>query len=327
MARLEIDRNTLYKFFARETTPEEADIIGKWLDAAPANKEEFEKAYDAFMVEQLNMTDKERIADTGFFTGNGKPQVFSSRRISLYISGIAAALAIGSIAGWKLSDVSTVSKMEGMTLVSETEPGQRTTVELSDGSVINLNSGSRLEYQPVFLGKERRVKLTGEAVFEVSHDEKHPFIVETYACDVKVLGTRFDVIADSASGKFSTALLEGKVRILDKSERLIADLEPGSILCIEQGKITKSVIPDNENYLWTDGIISAARIPFDQIMERFSRCYGVNIVIGCKELPKTNYPYLKLRISDGIEHGFDVLRQSCDFTYRYDEISNTYYIN
>lgn len=53
------------------------------------------------------------------------------------------------------------------------------------------------------------MKLSGEAVFDVEHDEDRPFVVETFASDIRVLGTKFNVIADERHQRFSTALLPG----------------------------------------------------------------------------------------------------------------------
>ena len=58
------------------------------------------------------------------------------------------------------------------------------------------------------------MEIDGEARFEVVHDAKHPFIVRTYACDVEVLGTKFNnVVAEEENGLFSTALFEGRVAV------------------------------------------------------------------------------------------------------------------
>lgn len=76
--------------------------------------------------------------------------------------------------------------------VIEAPAGQHVRISLNDGSEVDLNSGSRLIYPSIFSGKERRVKLVGEARFDVSHNEKQPFIVETFAYDVRVLGTDFN---------------------------------------------------------------------------------------------------------------------------------------
>ena len=73
-----------------------------------------------------------------------------------------------------------------------------------------LNAQSRIVYPAIFPKGERRVQLSGEAIFNVAHNSECPFIVETFACDVEVLGTHFDVIANQAENRFSTALFSGR---------------------------------------------------------------------------------------------------------------------
>ncbi len=64
--------------------------------------------------------------------------------------------------------------------------------KLPDGSLAELNRASELVYSPDFTGKERRVKLSGEAFFEVQRDEKRPFIIEAGEAKVTVLARRAD---------------------------------------------------------------------------------------------------------------------------------------
>ena len=105
--------------------------------------------------------------------------------------------------------------------------GQRMQMTLADGSHVQLNAGTTLEYPVVFDRKARRVKLSGEALFEVTHDSSHPFIVETFATDIQVLGTKFNVLADSGSELFfehhrvGGYTLVWAERLLDSRHRLI----------------------------------------------------------------------------------------------------------
>ena len=65
----------------------------------------------------------------------------------------------------------------------EVPPGQYLSMRLEDGTNVWLSAGTRFEYPLVFAGRERRVKISGEAMFDVEHDADHPFVVETFACD------------------------------------------------------------------------------------------------------------------------------------------------
>lgn len=92
--------------------------------------------------------------------------------------------------------------------------GSMQTVELADGSVVELSSGSRLTYSN-FIGRdERRVELEGEAFFDVAHAER-PFIVETFNASVSVLGTRFNVRAwpKDAIPETAVAVASGRVAV------------------------------------------------------------------------------------------------------------------
>ena len=91
--------------------------------------------------------------------------------------------------------------VEESTMAFSNSPGQITTITLPDGTVVNLNADSRIEYPAVFYGDERRVRLEGEAIFDVVHDEEKPFVVETFRYDIKVLGTKFDVTAESGKDR------------------------------------------------------------------------------------------------------------------------------
>lgn len=320
---MKMDSHLIDRFFLRETTPGENEELAAWIEADPAHREEFNRAYDLFVVSQVLLGGK-TASDV-----RKRPER-SIRRFWGYaatVAAVAAALVAGVFFGRDHYSRPLLETIEGTTLVSETQPGLRTTVFLSDGTRVDLNSGSRISYPAIFHGGERRVRLEGEAMFDVTKDAEHPFIVETYVYDVKVLGTRFDVVADETRNQFSTALLEGSVVIQDKEEREAARLLPNQMVRMEKGKLALSQMENQNAYLWTDGIVSVTGVPFDELIRQLERAYGVNIVMRCETIPEIHYAYLKFRISDGIEHAFRILRRRCDFTYSYDEATGIYYID
>lgn len=340
-----MDYEIIYKFFAKEATPEETDRLEIWLKEDPSHEEEFNKAYELFVLTHMSagssladMSCQDKIAQEQVaqaLPAGSKPVGADGEtrrphriwRILSYTAAVAASLAAGIFINSHFYTKPAVELINGTTLFSEARPGQRTSVVLSDGTKVELNSDSRIEYPAIFRDGERRIRLDGEAMFDVTHDPEHPFIVETFAYDVKVLGTKFDVIADKDENEFRTALIEGKVRIMDKNANPLITLNPNMVATLENGNLLTSYMGDHDDYLWTDGIISASGVPFDKLMQRFERCYGHNIVILREEMPQIRFAYLKLRISDGMEHALELLRKGSDFKYSYDESSNTYYIN
>lgn len=317
---MNIDQDLFFKFFSREASVEETDALTAWLDEDPSRQEEFNKAYEMFMISQVVA-----FADLDSKPATGVKAV-RKRRWLTYVASAAASVVIGMFINNYFFTRPIVETLDSTVLVSEAQPGQRTSVTLSDGTVVELNSNSRIEYPAIFHKGDRRVRLEGEAMFDVAPDREHPFVVETFAYDVKVLGTKFDVIADSKEKEFSTALLNGEVSIQDKSAKPLVTLRPNMMASMHEGRLVCSRLSDTDAYLWTDGVISAVGIPFDKLMRRFERCYGVNIDIASATLPEVRYVYFKVRISDGIDHALRLLQDGSDFNYRYEEETNTYII-
>lgn len=84
---------------------------------------------------------------------------------------------------------------------------------LPDSSRVELLPKSKLTYTQDFNKTERRVTLTGEAFFEVSHNAEKPFYVFTNQVVTQVLGTSFRVTAYPDSENITVAVTSGKVSV------------------------------------------------------------------------------------------------------------------
>ncbi len=157
--------------------------------------------------------------------------------------------------------------------------GARYQVKLSDGTMIWLNSVSELEYPVVFSKNERKVKLSGEAFFEVSPDNKRPFIVDVNGTLVTVLGTSFNISSYKDDRFFETTLVSGSVKItgnngasqsISPGEQLRLNMETQEI---EVGKV------DTRFYTsWREGILHFSRVSLNDLAQKLSRWYDVEIV-------------------------------------------------
>lgn len=202
----------------------------------------------------------------------------------------------------------------------ETPAGQRVSMNLSDGTHVWLNAGSRIEYPVIFDRKERKVKISGEAMFEVTHDADRPFFVETFASEIEVLGTKFNVIADEARSLFSTTLLEGRVKVSSGDQQVI--LQPDEVVNLIDGHLMVVHNNDPVAMQWPEGIISMKGISFEELMSKFERIYDVRIVYECERIPTIEFASGKIRVSDGIDHALRVLQHVADFSYERDEEHN-----
>ena len=324
--QMKVDRDLMYRFFQNTNTEEEAEVLGRWLKESEANEQEFRKAYDVFLVSQMFLTSDE----VGKVRTRAEEQMQKQRRRTRTVwlaAGIAASMALGFYVSDRLFTKPVRDLVEESTLAFSNSPGQITTITLSDGTVVHLNADSRIEYPAVFYGNERRVRLEGEAIFDVEHDERKPFIVETFRYDVRVLGTKFDVVAEEDEGLFSTALLEGKVSLTDKVDGRRCIMTENTVAKYADGGLRLSSLDNRDDFLWTEGIISAAGLPFDRLMEKFEKYYNVKIVLRRDTLPKIGYGRLRIRISDGIYTALDILKRTSDFTYTCDTSESVIYID
>ena len=163
--------------------------------------------------------------------------------------------------------------------------GSRTVFELSDGSVVHLNYGSRVKYPQNFSGETRSVALIGEGYFEVAHNPDKPFVVSTGIIDVKAIGTDFNVNAYHENNGISTTLVEGKV-LLEKqlpgeNSIKLGAMKPGQhvIYNSNTGKVNVSVGDVDKYIAWKDGKLVFDNDPIEVVAHRLSRMFNVDIQI------------------------------------------------
>lgn len=300
---------TLFKFFRGEASPGEESEIEKWLDADPANRQEFRSAQFIFEGLALCGAPSARLEKA--------PVRPLWRRIVRQTARVAALVALVAVTAYVARRQTYDRVCETMTSLS-VPYGQRIRITLPDGSGVWLNSGSRIEYPVVFRRGERCVELSGEALFEVCRDEKRPFVVRTYASDIEVLGTKFNVVADEAHNRFSTALIEGRVQLsnrIDPQQPKIV-MQPSEVIDLVDGRLTLAGSRDPEERLcWTEGLVSIGGMSFGELMDKFEQVFDVRIVVARATLPELGEINGKIRVNDGIDNALRIVQHAADFTY------------
>ncbi|MCV2484786.1 FecR domain-containing protein [Flavobacterium sp. SH_e] len=175
--------------------------------------------------------------------------------------------------------------------------GKRTQIVLIDGTTVWLNSGSSLIYPTQFDGSIREVYLTGEAAFDVAHDKTKPFFVKTKECNVRVLGTVFNVSSYPEDATVQTALLQGKVRItyskkgLLSSQEIQEDLTPGMIATINKDK--KQIKVERKDVAsilsWREGYFTFRSQSLNDILSKLSKYYKIEFIKGSNLNLDANY--------------------------------------
>lgn len=161
--------------------------------------------------------------------------------------------------------------------VMTTARGRQFQLVLSDGSKVWLNASSSIRFPAAFAGNERKVEITGEAYFEVTHDKSRPFIVQAGTSAIEVLGTHFDIADYNDDKNTSATLLEGSIKLRTPAQQLL--LLPG-----EQGrvdrpteKIAMGQVDTDEVIAWTRGRLAIGSTDFAGFMRQLSRWYDVDV--------------------------------------------------
>jgi ferric-dicitrate binding protein FerR (iron transport regulator) len=158
---------------------------------------------------------------------------------------------------------------------------------LPDGSKVWVNSESRLSYPSDFMSGDRKLRLTGEAYFEVAKKQGENLVVETKDYSVSVLGTRFNVMAYPDFNRTETSLIEGKIEI--KKDEQTIPVVPGQILTYAENQF--KIKSDNTKLTtrWKDDVFDFDKISFRELIIRLERWYDVKIEVKNPELNKIIY--------------------------------------
>ncbi len=166
--------------------------------------------------------------------------------------------------------------------------GKRFKLNLSDGTVVHLNSGSSFTFPVSFIeGKDREVFISGEAFFDVAKDLTNTFNVFSTGTSVEVYGTRFN-LKNYEEDNFSEVILaEGSLgvkNILNDSDVVVINPGDKAKLNYSQGEIEISKVNTVLYTSWIDGRIIFRNENINNLITKLERIYDVIIINSNKKL-------------------------------------------
>ncbi|GHT76561.1 iron dicitrate transporter FecR [Bacteroidia bacterium] len=189
---------------------------------------------------------------------------------------IAASLLIliSLTIGWFKTNQATPAEV----LYSDvtTSYGETKIVTLPDGTTVTLNACSHISYLNQFENNERRVKLEGEAYFQVTRNEKQLFIIITNQFDVNVLGTEFNIKAYQNDEIYAVNVNSGKVQVEmpEATIRLVAEEH----LAIDLLNDSYSKYKENQPVAgWRKGYLHFNKAPIRDVANELERIYHCSI--------------------------------------------------
>lgn len=201
-----------------------------------------------------------------------------TRGLFLQYMKYAAAVVLGigiSLSTLYLTNQESLSTVGNYKLV--TSKGEKSYLQLPDGTRVWLNSCTTLEYAENYGYSNRSIYLDGEAYFEVAKNKDLPFVVKANGIDVKAIGTAFNVSAYMEDSQLTTTLFNGKVAVqptLTKQEVL---LEPNQVAVYDKSRNKIEVVPYDKKLFaqWRGGFLSFEMMYLQDITKLLERNYNV----------------------------------------------------
>lgn len=226
------------------------------------------------------------------------------RRLLRYAAILILPLLVGTGTWW----LAKKQYVEPELIECYVPNGQQQTIQLSDGSNIQVNSGSLLVYPDKFSDTKRTVYLSGEANFSVAKDTGKPFIVSAGPLKVEVLGTKFNIESYPENQRIITTLENGSVKIYksDTPEKAIA-MQPDEQVVYNGIDQSFSInwVKASDCSAWTKGELRFVNQPLTEILTVMERRYDVQIKLS-PEISSTDLFTMKFKQHETVEDAMKI---------------------
>lgn len=316
---ISVDRELLARFVRGECTSAEQEEVKLFL-----NQTEWKQALDDLLMDDFehfeyrSYTEVENAVWNQQFKDN-----YASRTVSshsgwniAWIGYVAACFLVASFCYWYFNSYQKpeTTSLKQMVMLEQINPkGQRSVVTLPDSTIVYLGAASSIRYPQQFGSGNREISLKGEAYFEVAHDKKHPFTIQTGRIQTKVLGTTFkinafkDVIVSVASGKVQVTKNAGvPIAILTRGQQVKWETKTG--------KAVLTTLDAEEITEWKDGKVTFANASLIEVAEILERWHNVDIRFKDERTAQVKLSLI-LKATVPIQHSLDIICSTLHLKY------------
>lgn len=295
------------KYLTGQLKSEEAKELKTWLKECDDNK----ALFDTYKNNWSPFSYQNKEVDKAL--KEAKAKVFSEsklRTIMLQSLKYAAVFVVAFFTCFMLVNNILIPNNNSICTVIAPR-GEKTIIVLPDSSIVHLNAESSLQYNIDFHNK-RDVKLIGEAYFDVTHNEDIAFNVHTSSYDIKVHGTRFNVMAyeDDIT---QTTLVEGSVSLVRYKQEFL--LKPGQQACFEGCNLLVKQVDAHKTIAWKENEFIFEAITLSKLVRRLERWYDVEIALEDSSLNDVIYSGT-FKNEETIWKILDVLSISANIKYK-----------
>lgn len=309
------EKVALYTWFLSEKSPEELSSLyaEKWKDVS----DELSPAVQGRMLDAI--LQKTNIEDEYTFL------LRKNRRLAKIRWMVSAVAAV--ILGFLFSTgvYFYLNKLEeSKVFVVLAAKGEKATVNLPDGTIVWLNSDSRLTYSGLYNTRNRQVHLEGEACFDVAKGRDKSFIVSANGVDIQALGTHFNVKAYADEKEVITTLLEGKVSIRHKEREVTISPDEQLKVFLQDGSFSPVLSCEASRYaLWKNDKLFFSRETLEEIGKMLERMYSLNVVYEDESVKHRTYS--GIINNKKLYNVLEFIRQTSSVQYRVED--NTLYFH
>jgi transmembrane sensor len=330
--------------------PEEKLVLDRWLAESKDNRNEFDEFKSAWetslKIGEMRQFDIDRAR---IRVKNNIPEFKKKINAINYFRKVAAILIFPLLLG-SIYVIYKQSNKPEMKIYHEIAAsyGTRHRINLPDGTIVWLNSGSKLKFPELFSAQKREVYLYGEAFFDVAKDASRPFYVNLGEISVKATGTSFNITAYPEETTYETTLLSGKVELVKKSnnnqEIIFCRMQPKQFAVFNKikknvemidesiedtrvkGKSLKNnivikpvepILPfaagNNKHTSWIAGKLVFRNDPMENVIKRLGRWYNVDIRL--QDTILYDFQYTATFVNETLGQVLDLLAMSAPIEY------------
>ncbi|MCK9628529.1 MAG: FecR family protein [Bacteroidales bacterium] len=329
-------QDILIRVIRGEATPEENRLVLDWIKKSDENLNYFSELKMLWVISSTpdKLAGEEDLIDFK----NKTPRKFSTSLTGHkfwfgFGSAVSAAIIIvllGVLFGlinFQNSNQRDKNESANLSLSNQmsmyTDKGVKGKVVLPDGSVVWLNSDSKIVYPDNFAKDKREVEIYGEAYFEVTKDTTRPMIVHTAkGFAIQVLGTKFSVKSYENDLESKAVLYNGSIRLITNSkkdrEEVVLEMKPNDCAIItEDGTAKLTRIDKTNDIAWLKGEIVFENTPMSEVLKVIERWYGKNFNV--KDSSLYNYKLNATFKSESLIQILDIISLCTSVKYKIEE--------
>lgn len=212
------------------------------------------------------------------------------RQLLKYAAVIFLGLMLGAVL---VGGYFVKQSMEQIPIALSAPAGEKSFLLLPDSTKVWLNGGSTISTMPGFGIMNRKVSLTGEAYFEVTHDHHRPFVVSTDRVRVKVLGTKFNISSYPGQDLVETTLREGSIELSSVEAgqfgSFVMKANEVAVYNRQTRTITRQIGDVETRIAWKDHELIIENEHYLRVFRKLENWYGVSIHLENSPAYEPNY--------------------------------------